>query len=147
MTGAAPLPPADRCRERGVHPVRDPAARGLSLRAPRLAQQGAHEAPQGHLLPAAHQGTDQRGRKRPQIVLGRFRLDIQENSFMERVVQPWHRAMVEPLSLELFKSVWMWQLGTGVSGGLGSAGEWLGWISEGFSSLNHSMIPGRVQQL
>lgn len=58
---------------------------------------------------------------------------------MESVVQPWYRAMVESLSLELLKSVWMWPLGTVVSG---SAGGMAGHQDlRGFSNPNDSMIP------
>lgn len=40
------------------------------------------------------------------------------------------------------KDVWMWYLRAWVSGGLASAGGWLDlMIQEGFSNLNHSMIP------
>lgn len=56
LDGPCRLPPADRYREHGVHAVRDPAEGGVPLRASRFCQQGGHEAPEGHLLPSAHQG-------------------------------------------------------------------------------------------
>lgn len=71
-------------------------------------------------------------------MLQRFRLDIQENSFMERVVQPCYRAVVEPPSLELFKSIWMWPWGSVVA--LAVLGECLDTKISGFSSPNDSMI-------
>lgn len=65
---------------------------------------------------------------------GRFRLDIRENFFMERVVQP--RAEVKSPDLT---DVWMWYLGTWVV--LAVLGEYLdSMISEVFSNLNDSVI-------
>lgn len=69
---------------------------------------------------------------------GRFRWDVRKNSFNERTIKHWKRAVVEPPFLGEFESL------VGVA--LGDMVKWWLWQCwgtlglEGFSYLNDSMI-------
>lgn len=76
---------------------------------------------------------------------GSFRLDIGVNTSMEGVVQHSRscpRQGSSPHAWRGLKAVCMWHLGTGVSGSLDSAGQWLdSMVFVGFSNLKDPVIP------
>lgn len=77
------------------------------------------------------------------VYQGRFRLDIMENFFMERVAQPWPRVTVESSPLEVLKNMWMWHLGTCFSGehGDGRVDSWTLWSCPNITILWIYVIP------
>lgn len=68
----------------------------------------------------------------------KVRLDIRDNFFTRRVLQPWHWLTWQwwtPHHYMDVKAIWVWHLGTRDSDGLGSAGEGLNSVvSKAFSN-------------
>lgn len=61
----------------------------------------------------------------------------------KRVVKHWKRLpseAVDSASLQTLKNVWMWCLGTWISGGLGSGGLMAGLDFRGLFNINNSLI-------
>lgn len=59
----------------------------------------------------------------------KVRVDIRRNFFTEKAVKHWNRlpkGVIKSPSLEVFKDMFMWHLGTWISGDLGSAGLMVG---------------------